>query len=168
MNIACVFPGQGSQSLGMLSELSQRFPTVRETFEETSDILDIGFWSIVTHGTEHELNTTSNIQPIMLAAGVAVWRVWTSQHGGHPSVMAGHSFGEYTALVSAGALEFREAVSLARLRGQLMQAAVPEGEGAMAAILGLGDQQVSDRSLTALCVQDSTSYEQAMQRCGEV
>ena len=117
MNIACIFPGRGFQSLGMLSELSQRFRTLRETFEETLDSLGIDFWSIMTHGPKHELNATRNTQPTMLVAGVAVWRVWTSQHGCRPSIVAGHSFGEYTALLCAGALEFREAVSLARLRG---------------------------------------------------
>ncbi len=142
MKFACVFPGQGAQSLGMLSELSHTHATVKQTFEEASDILDLDLWSIVVNGPEEALNSTQNTQPIMLAAGVCVWRIWQAADGCLPSVMAGHSFGEYSALVCAGALEFAKAVNLVRERGRLMQAAVPHGEGAMAAILGLEDQQV--------------------------
>ncbi|MCP4410261.1 MAG: ACP S-malonyltransferase [Gammaproteobacteria bacterium] len=142
MKIAAVFPGQGSQAVGMLSELSRAFPVVKETFDEASEVLDFDCWSLIVKGPERELNRTHNTQPIMLAAGVAVWRVWNVGGGCQPELMAGHSFGEYTALVCSGALDYTDALPLARKRGQLMQAAVPEGQGAMAAVLGLKDQQV--------------------------
>lgn len=139
-----VFPGQGAQSIGMLNALAQVYPTVRETFAEASDCLSFDLWSLVTDGPESELNRTENTQPVMLAAGVSVWRAWRAAGGGAPVIMAGHSFGEYTALVCAGAVDFREAVVLVRERGRLMQAAVQEHEGAMAAVLGLDDAQVVD------------------------
>ena len=126
----------------MLSELARAYPIVRETFQEASDTLDIDFWSMVTEGPNDVLNRTENTQPAMLAAGVAIWRVWRANDGCEPQTMAGHSFGEYTALVCAGALEFRAALPLVQQRGRLMQSAVPEGRGAMVAILGLEDQRV--------------------------
>ncbi|SEP71485.1 [acyl-carrier-protein] S-malonyltransferase [Ectothiorhodospira magna] len=142
MKLACVFPGQGSQSLGMLGALAEAFPLVRETFDEASEVLDLDLWEMTQNGPEDDLNRTENTQPAMLAAGVAVWRVWTAQGGVEPMVMAGHSLGEYTALVCAGSLDFDTAVRLVAERGRLMQSAVPAGEGAMAAILGLDDDQV--------------------------
>lgn len=142
--LACVFPGQGAQSVRMLQELARAYPIVRDTFQEASDSLAFDLWSLVREGPEVELNHTHNTQPVMLAAGVAVWRVWCAAGGGRPTVMAGHSFGEYTALVCAGALDFRDGVSLVRERGYLMQAAMQGGEGAMAAILGLEDAQVTE------------------------
>jgi len=148
MTIAAVFPGQGSQSVGMLGELAQGHPLVGETFEEGGDALGMDLWSLVREGPEAELGRTEHTQPALLAAGVAVWRVWRSQGGCDPVVMAGHSLGEYTALVCADALDYVEAIQLVRARGQLMQSAVPPGVGAMAAILGLDDDQVS-----ALCEQ---------------
>lgn len=152
MKIACVFPGQGSQFVGMLSELAKSSSLVRETFEQASDLLQTDFWSLATKGPEDELNSTLNTQPIMLAAGVAVWRLWSDQDGCQPMLMAGHSFGEYTALVNAGALDYAAALSLARERGRLMQIAVPEGQGAMAAILGLNESRIGE--ICASAAQD--------------
>ncbi|OOG21211.1 [acyl-carrier-protein] S-malonyltransferase [Thioalkalivibrio denitrificans] len=144
MSLACVFPGQGSQSIGMLRALGDAYPEVRETFEEASDALGFDLWALAQDGPEEDLNRTENTQPAMLAAGVAVWRVWQGAGGTQPAVMAGHSLGEYTALVCAGALAYADAVRLVAERGRLMQGAVAPGEGAMAAILGLDDAQVQD------------------------
>ncbi len=148
MSFACVFPGQGSQSLGMLSALSERYALVRETFEIASEALSLDLWNLAQRGPEEALHRTENTQPLMLTAGVSVWRVWRLQGGPMPRMMAGHSLGEYTALVCAGSLDFTTAVTLVAQRGRLMQGAVPVGEGAMAAILGLEDAQVS-----AVCTQ---------------
>lgn len=142
MKLAFVFPGQGSQAVGMLADLAAAYPTVGETFAEASELLGFDLWQMVTDGPKETLNQTINTQPAMLTAGVATWRVWQQQGGAEPSVMAGHSLGEYSALVCAGALDFGDAVKLVAERGRLMQEAVPEGEGAMAAILGLDDEQV--------------------------
>jgi len=142
--LAIVFPGQGSQSLGMLSELAASFPLVNETFAQASDVLGYDLWTLTQDGPGEELNRTDRTQPAMLAAGVAVWRVWQQEHGATPGAMAGHSLGEYSALVCAGALEFADAVSLVEERGRCMQSAVPAGVGAMAAILGLDDAAVAD------------------------
>lgn len=144
MTFACVFPGQGSQSLGMLNRLSDAHALVRDTFREASDVLGFDLWSLAQNGPEDALNRTENTQPAMLAAGVAVWRVWRAAGGAQPAIMAGHSLGEYTALVCAGALDFADAVALVAERGRLMQGAVATGEGAMAAILGLTDEQVAE------------------------
>ena len=142
MSIAFVFPGQGSQAVGMLAELGAAFPQVGETFEELSDVLGQDFVRLVQEGPAEALDRTENTQPAMLGAGIAALRVWQACGGCQPSVLAGHSFGEYTALVAAEALEFATAAQLARLRGRLMQEAVPEGRGAMAAVLGLDDERV--------------------------
>jgi [acyl-carrier-protein] S-malonyltransferase len=142
MTHAFIFPGQGSQSVGMLADLNATYPIVKQTFEQASDILNYDLWSLSQNGPKETLNQTEKTQPALLASSVAVWRIWQDQGGSQPSFMAGHSFGEYSALVCAGALAFEDAVSLAQDRGRFMQAAVPEGEGAMAAILGLKDQQV--------------------------
>lgn len=144
MTLAFVFPGQGSQSVGMLSELAARYPVVKDTFAEASAVLQQDLWQIVREGPDALLNQTHITQPAMLAAGVATWRVWQARGGPEPQVMAGHSLGEYSALVCAGSLEFSAAIELVSLRGQYMQHAVPSGQGAMAAILGLEDQQVID------------------------
>lgn len=146
MAIAFVFPGQGSQSVGMLKPLSESFPLVAETFAEASEALSYDLWAVAQNGPETELNRTEITQPAMLAAGVATWRVWREQGGVAPQVMAGHSLGEYTALVCAGALDYAETVALVAERGRLMQEAVPAGQGAMAAILGL-----DDATIEALC-----------------
>jgi [acyl-carrier-protein] S-malonyltransferase len=139
-----VFPGQGSQSVGMLDALATAYPEVQQTFAEASEALQLDLWSLVQNGPEAELNRTENTQPAMLAAGIAVWRVWRAQGGAVPSFMAGHSLGEYTALVAAGALEFTVACRLVAERGRLMQQAVPAGSGAMAALLGLDDAAVRE------------------------
>lgn len=152
MKHAFVFPGQGSQSVGMLADLSAIYPIVKHTFEEASDVLDYDLWKLSQDGPEEALNQTDKTQPALLAGGVAVWRVWREQGGTEPAFMAGHSFGEYSALVCAGALEFKEAVSLAQDRGRFMQSAVPEGEGAMAAILGLTDEKMIE--ICAAVAQD--------------
>jgi [acyl-carrier-protein] S-malonyltransferase len=142
MSLAFVFPGQGSQSLGMLKELAESYPVVTDTFNEASDALGYDLWQVVQDGPAEKLNSTDVTQPAMLAAGVAAWRVWNEKGGATPTVMAGHSLGEYTALVCAGAIEFKDAIKLVAERGRLMQQAVPAGEGGMAAILGLEDDAV--------------------------
>lgn len=142
MSLAFVFPGQGSQSVGMLAELAVAYPDVRQTFGRASEVLGYDLWDLVQSGPETGLNQTHKTQPAMLAAGFAVWRVWQARRGAMPAMMAGHSLGEYTALVCAGALDFNDAVRLVAERGRYMQEAVPAGEGAMAAILGLEDAQV--------------------------
>ncbi len=140
MKFAFFFPGQGSQSVGMMQGLAD-IAVVRQTFDEASDILGQDFWSMVTEPNE-ALNQTSNTQPLMLTAGFATWRAWQAQSSLAPSIMAGHSLGEYTALVAAGTLTFKDALPLVRYRAEVMQNAVAEGVGAMAAILGLVDETV--------------------------
>jgi [acyl-carrier-protein] S-malonyltransferase len=142
MTLAFVFPGQGSQSIGMLAALGAAEPVVRETFADASDVLGYDLWQLVQSGLEADLGATERTQPAMLAAGVATWRVWLRHGGQRPVAMAGHSLGEYSALVCSEALDFREGIDLVRYRGQLMQQAVPLGEGAMAAILGLDDAEL--------------------------
>lgn len=142
--LAIVFPGQGSQSVGMLGELAGAHPEVQATFAEASSVLDYDLWALVQNGPEADLNQTDRTQPAMLAAGVAVWRVWTRLGGATPAFMAGHSLGEYTALVCAGSLAFTDGIRLVAERGRRMQEAVPAGVGAMAAILGLDDDQVRE------------------------
>ncbi len=142
MSTGIVFPGQGSQSVGMLKELAAAFAGVEQTFAEASEALGEDLWAIVQDGPAEKLNSTEITQPAMLAAGIAVWRVWQAQGGPQPAVMAGHSLGEYSALVAAGSLAFDHAVRLVAERGRLMQEAVPAGTGAMAAILGLDDEAV--------------------------
>ena len=142
-NLAFVFPGQGSQSVGMLDDLAATYPEVKQTFERASDALSKDLWALISdESLASELNQTHNTQPAMLATGVAVWNVWTKHSVCRPAWLAGHSLGEYSALVCSGALNFEDAVKLVALRGELMQQAVPEGVGAMAAILGLEDHEV--------------------------
>lgn len=141
-NLAFVFPGQGSQSVGMLADLAASYPEVKHTFERASDALGKDLWSIVAKGPAEELNQTHNTQPAMLAAGVAVWEVWCKHSNVRPAWMAGHSLGEYTALVCSDAISLENGIKLVAARGRLMQEAVPAGVGAMAAILGLEDHQV--------------------------
>ena len=150
MNSAFVFPGQGSQSVGMLNALADFSPLVQATFAEASAVLGYDLWTLAAQGPEDKLNQTEITQPIMLTAGVAVWRVWQSENGPRPVVMAGHSLGEYAALTCAGALAFSDAVKLVADRGRFMQAAVPAGQGGMAAIVGLDDDAVR-----ALCEQNA-------------
>ncbi len=143
MSVALLFPGQGSQSIGMLAELAASWPQVEQTFAEASAVLGYDLWQLVQEGPLETLNQTDKTQPAMLAAGVTVARVWQAAAGAQPSHMAGHSLGEYSALVCSGVLAFGDAIKLVERRGQLMQSAVPEGEGAMAAILGLSDEEVT-------------------------
>src|SRR5487761_1033270 len=142
MTLAVIFPGQGSQSLGMLAKLSEKYSDIKHTFAEASENLGYDIWAVAQQGPEERLDATACTQPALLTAGVALWRVWQAQGGPQPAFMAGHSLGEYTALVCAGALDFRSAVKLVEFRGQVMQAAVPAGAGAMAAVWGLGDGAV--------------------------
>ena len=146
-NFAFVFPGQGSQSRGMMSGYAD-YAAVRDTFSEASEVLQQDLWQLVAEGSDAELNATVNTQPIMLTAGVAVYRAWRGQGGAAPAMLAGHSLGEYTALVAAGSLSFADALPLVRFRAQCMQQAVPEGVGGIAAILGLDDDTVR-----AVCVE---------------
>jgi [acyl-carrier-protein] S-malonyltransferase len=141
--IAVVFPGQGSQALGMLADLAATYPIVEETFAEASSALGYDLWQLVQQGPAEELNKTWQTQPALLAASVAIWRVWQQQKGTDPVFMAGHSLGEYSALVCAGVLDFKQAISLVELRGKLMQEAVPEGTGAMSAIIGLDNDAIA-------------------------
>jgi [acyl-carrier-protein] S-malonyltransferase len=143
MAFAFVFPGQGSQAVGMLAALAAAAPTVRGTFDEASAVLGFDLWKLVSEGPDEALNATERTQPAMLAAGVATWRAWRARGGALPSVVAGHSLGEFTALVCAGTLQFPAAVELVRFRGQAMQEAVPAGSGAMAAIIGLEEDAVA-------------------------
>lgn len=141
--IAVVFPGQGSQTLGMLADLAAAHPVVEETFAEASSALGYDLWQLVQQGPTEELNKTWQTQPALLAASVAIWRVWQQQNGTQPVLMAGHSLGEYSALVCAGVLDFKQAISLVELRGKLMQEAVPAGTGAMYAIIGLDNDAIA-------------------------
>jgi len=141
--IAVVFPGQGSQTLGMLADLAAAHPVVEETFAEASSALGYDLWQLVQQGPAEELNKTWQTQPALLAASVAIWRVWQQQNGAQPVLMAGHSLGEYSALVCAGVLDFKQAISLVELRGKLMQEAVPAGTGAMYAIIGLDNAAIA-------------------------
>ena len=150
--LAFVFPGQGSQSVGMLAELAELHPQVRDTFAEASDGAGTDLWALSQGGPEEMLNRTEYTQPALLAAGIAVWRAWQAQGGAQPALLAGHSLGEYTALVAAGALSLKDGAHLVRLRGQLMQDAAPAGTGAMAAVLGAEDDVVR-----AVCEEASGS-----------
>ena len=145
---AFVFPGQGSQSRGMMNGYAD-FPVVRATFAQASEVLQQDLWQMVTEGSDAELNATVNTQPVMLTAGVAVFRAWQSLNAPAPALLAGHSLGEYTALVASGALEFTDALPLVRYRAEVMQQAVPEGVGGIAAILGLDDDIVREVCLEA-------------------
>ena len=151
-SLAFVFPGQGSQSIGMLAELSELHPVVRETFDDASEGAGVDLWALSQGGPEEQLNRTEYTQPALLAAGIAAWRAWRTRGGATPAVLAGHSLGEYTALVAAEALTLRDAAHLVRIRGQLMQDAAPAGTGAMAAVLGAEDALVQQ-----VCAQASQS-----------
>jgi [acyl-carrier-protein] S-malonyltransferase len=148
VKLGFLFPGQGSQAVGMLGEVAARQPIVEETFHEAAEVLNLPLWSLACDGPEEKLNQTEITQPILLTASVALWRAWIAAGGGEPGIMAGHSLGEYSALVCGDAMSFEQGVALVRQRGALMQQAVPSGEGAMAAILGLEDDQID-----ACCAQ---------------
>lgn len=143
-SLAFVFPGQGSQSLGMLSELAALHPVIRTSFDEASRGCDVDLWTLSQDGPDAQLNQTEFTQPALLAASVACWRAWVAAGGAQPAQFAGHSLGEYSALVASGAIQLGAAAGLVRRRGQLMQAAVPAGTGAMAAVLGAEDALVQD------------------------
>ncbi|SON49110.1 ACP S-malonyltransferase [Vibrio tapetis] len=140
---AIVFPGQGSQALGMLAELGEQHDVVKSTFSEASEVLGYDLWALIQDGPAEKLNETFRTQPALLAASVALWRVWQEQGLAQPELLAGHSLGEYSALVCAGVIDFKEAIKLVELRGQLMQEAVPAGIGAMYAIIGLADDAIA-------------------------
>lgn len=152
MSLALIFPGQGSQAIGMMSELSEQHSLVKELFLEASQVLGTDLWAMSQQGPIEVLSQTENTQPALLTAGVAAWRVWQSLGGTQPQIMAGHSLGEYTALVCAGALSFADGVALVRDRGRYMQEAVPAGQGAMAAVIGLDDEKVRE-----VCAQTAQS-----------
>ncbi len=139
---AMVFPGQGSQAVGMLKDLAENYPVVKSTFDEASQVLGYDLWTLVQAGPAEELNKTWQTQPALLAASVAIYRVWQSINGPQPEFMAGHSLGEYSALVCAGVIDFKDAIKLVELRGKLMQEAVPSGTGAMFAIIGLDNDSI--------------------------
>jgi [acyl-carrier-protein] S-malonyltransferase len=140
---AVVFPGQGSQAVGMLAELGEQHEVVKNTFAEASDALGYDLWALVQNGPAEDLNQTFRTQPSLLASSVAIWRVWQEQGFAATEVLAGHSLGEYSALVCAGVIDFKEAIKLVELRGRLMQEAVPAGTGAMYAIIGLADDAIA-------------------------
>lgn len=156
--LAFVFPGQGSQKVGMLADLAAAFPQVKDTFAEASDALDYDMWALVQEGEQAQLNLTETTQPVLLTASVAVWRLWLAQGGLRPAMMAGHSLGEFSALVCAGAIDFADAVRLVRARGQYMQTAVPVGEGAMAAVLGLDDAKIEEICAATEGVVEAVNY----------
>lgn len=140
---AVVFPGQGSQAVGMLAELGEQYEVVKTTFAEASEALGYDLWALVQNGPVEDLNETHRTQPALLAASVAIWRVWQEVGGEQPEMVAGHSLGEYSALVCAGVIDFKQAIKLVALRGELMQQAVPAGVGAMFAIIGLDDAAIA-------------------------
>ncbi|MBO6751730.1 MAG: ACP S-malonyltransferase [Spongiibacter sp.] len=156
--LAFVFPGQGSQKVGMLTELGEAYSSVKQTFAEASEALGYDMWELVQQGEQSQLNMTETTQPVLLTSSVAVWRLWQAQGGLQPTIMAGHSLGEFSALVCAGALDFADAVKLVRARGQFMQTAVPVGEGAMAAVLGLEDAQIEEICAAAEGVVEAVNY----------
>jgi len=149
-NLAFVFPGQGSQKVGMLSDYYQSSPEFVATFERASSVLGYDLWDLIQSGPDEKLNLTENTQPALLASSVAIWNVWQNKVGAAPSVLAGHSLGEWSALVCAGVLSLEDAVKLVQLRGRYMQEAVPVGQGGMAAIIGLDDQKIID-----ICAESS-------------
>jgi [acyl-carrier-protein] S-malonyltransferase len=160
MSTAFVFPGQGSQSIGMLGAFAASSPVVNETFAEASAALGYDLWQLVTDGPAERLNETERTQPAMVAAGVATWRLWLASGGATPDIVCGHSVGEFAALVATGTLSFADAIALVRLRGELMQQAVPVGQGAIAAVLGLDDAVIEEVCLEVAAgeVVDPVNY----------
>ena len=142
--LAFLFPGQGSQKPGMLLDTAQHYPQIQATFEQASEALSDDLWDMLQNADVATMSLTANTQPLLLTSGVALWRIWQDNNGQQPEIMAGHSLGEYTALACSGAMQFEDAVRAVRFRGQAMQRAVPEGTGAMAAVIGLEDQAVMD------------------------
>lgn len=152
-NLAFVFPGQGSQQIGMLADIAEKWSSVLDTFGEASEALGYDLWRLIQSGTQEELNLTENSQPALLASSVAIWRIFCAETAARPAMLAGHSLGEWSALVCCGVLEFADAVKLVRLRGRYMQEAVPVGVGSMAAIIGLADDAIE------ACCQDAAQGE---------
>ena len=148
--LAFVFSGQGSQKVGMLAEMAAAYPVVQKTFAEASEVLDYDLWDLCQNGEQEQLNATETTQPLLLTSSVALWRVWQEKQGTRPALLAGHSLGEWSALVCADVLDFSDAVDLVRKRGAYMQTAVPKGEGSMAAVLN-----VEDEKILALCKEAS-------------
>lgn len=159
-NLAFVFPGQGSQKIGMLSDLADNHALIKETFDQASDVLGYNMWDLIQSGDQDEINLTERTQPILLASSVAIWRLWNKSNGSKPQQMAGHSLGEWSALVCSGVVDFADGLKIVRARGQYMQQAVPVGEGAMAAIIGLDDQAILDacKKAQALGVVDAVNF----------
>ena len=158
--LAFVFPGQGSQKVGMLADLEQKNKQVRDTFAEASDVLGYDMWKMVQEGPQEEINLTERTQPILLASSVAIWRIWLDKQGQKPSFMAGHSLGEWSALVCSETVSFSDALKIVQARGQFMQKAVPVGEGAMAAIIGLEDAIIIEacQSASEIGVVDAVNF----------
>lgn len=140
--LAFVFSGQGSQKVGMLAEVASKFPVVEKTFSEASSVLGYDLWDLCQNGEQEQLNSTEITQPLLLTSSVALWRVWQEQNGAMPALFAGHSLGEWSALVCSGVVDFKDAVALVRKRGAYMQTAVPKGEGSMAAVLNVEDEKI--------------------------
>lgn len=159
-NLAFVFPGQGSQKIGMLSDLADNHALIKETFDQASDVLGYNMWDLIQSGDQDEINLTERTQPILLASSVAIWRLWNKSNGSKPQQMAGHSLGEWSALVCSGVVDFADGLKIVRARGQYMQQAVPVGEGAMAAIIGLDDQAILDacKNSQTLGVVDAVNF----------
>ena len=183
-NLGFVFPGQGSQQIGMLSGIAEENPEIKDTFAEASDVLDYDLWSLVQNGAQDAINKTEVTQPLLLTASVALWRLWQAHEGDTPSVMAGHSLGEWSALVCAEVISFKDAVAMVRNRGRYMQSAVPDGKGSMAAIIGLEDDAIlkacesaANNSVVApvnynstgqvVIAGESAAVDRAMQACQE-
>lgn len=159
-NLAFVFPGQGSQKIGMLSELAEQYSLIKETFDQASDVLGYNMWELIQKGEQEAINLTERTQPILLASSVAICRLWNEKNGAIPSQMAGHSLGEWSALVCSGVVDFADGLNIVRARGQYMQQAVPVGEGAMAAIIGLDDKAILEACANAqsLGVVDAVNF----------
>lgn len=153
--LAFVFPGQGSQKVGMLAALAAEYATIGATFAEASEVVGYDMWQLIQDGPQEQLNLTETTQPVLLTSSVALWRLWCEQSEIRPTQMAGHSLGEFSALVCAGAIAFSDGVDLVRRRGAFMQSAVPVGEGAMAAIIGLDDKAIGEVCDTAAVISDS-------------
>ncbi|MDG2018716.1 MAG: ACP S-malonyltransferase [Porticoccaceae bacterium] len=159
-NLAFVFPGQGSQKIGMLAELAEQNPIIEKTFNEASEVLGYDIWQLIQQGAQEDINLTQRTQPILLTCSVAIWRLWNEKQGAVPSQMAGHSLGEWSALVCANVIDFADGLRIVEARGKFMQQAVPVGQGAMAAIIGLDDQAILDACTEAntLGVVDAVNF----------
>lgn len=159
-NLAFVFPGQGSQKIGMLAELAEQNPIIEKTFSEASEVLGYDMWDLIQQGAQEDINLTQRTQPILLTCSVAIWRLWNEKLGATPSQMAGHSLGEWSALVCANVIDFAYGLRIVEARGKYMQQAVPVGQGAMAAIIGLDDQAILDACAEAgdLGVVDAVNF----------